>query len=62
MGLVVFSYLSQKVRTYCFNPCYSGNGFGSKMLIHGRLKAVFSFNPCYSGNGFGRILHFSMNT
>ncbi len=40
------------VACYGFNPCYSGNGFGSLILIHNLIFHT-CFNPCYSGNGFG---------
>ncbi len=56
MGLVEnYSDFEKYTLTGCFNPCYSGNGFGSMGAGARALYNGIRFNPCYSGNGFGRL-------
>ncbi len=55
MGLVVVHSLLITILLISFNPCYSGNGFGSSNGFVLGYSLDGGFNPCYSGNGFGSI-------
>ncbi len=55
MGLVDEVELQASLVGMCFNPCYSGNGFGSLIGTSPTFFVMHCFNPCYSGNGFGSL-------